>query len=111
MNPYDIARVCHEVNAAYCRALGDESQPSWEAAPEWQRMSAFAGVQFHLESDREPSASHNEWMRVKEADGWTFGEVKDPEAKTHPCMVPFDSLPVEQKAKDYIFKAIVDALK
>ena len=35
-----IARVCHEVNRAYCQALGDDSQPTWEEAPEWQRASA-----------------------------------------------------------------------
>ena len=25
----DIARVCHEVNRAYCQALGDNSQVEW----------------------------------------------------------------------------------
>lgn len=38
MHPLDkIARVCHEVNRAYCQALGDNSQPAWEDAPAWQR--------------------------------------------------------------------------
>lgn len=38
-----IARVAHEVNKAYCEALGDMSQPVWEEAPEWQRASATSG--------------------------------------------------------------------
>ena len=46
-----IARVCHEVNRAYCEALGDTSQPAWEDAPEWQRKSAMKGVELHLRNN------------------------------------------------------------
>lgn len=106
-----IARVCHETNRAYCEALGDNSQVAWEDAPDWQRDSAVEGVRFHIENpDAGPSASHNSWMAQKEADGWVYGEVKDEEKKTHPCMVSFFLLPVEQQAKDFIFRAIVHAM-
>ena len=44
MKPEQIARVCHEVNRAYCRAIGDESQPAWEDAPDWQQRSAVLGT-------------------------------------------------------------------
>jgi hypothetical protein len=107
----DIAKVCHEANRAFCETLGDMSQPPWSEAPDWQRESAVDGVYFHhRNTTARPSASHDNWMSQKEADGWTFGEVKDPEAKTHPCMVPFGELPVEQQRKDYLFKFICDAL-
>lgn len=110
MNIEAIARICHEANRAYCAALGDHSQPAWESAPDWQRQSAMTGVRFTMDNpDAPPSASHDSWLAEKERDGWKFGEVKDPEAKTHPCFVPYDALPVEQKAKDYIFQAIVRA--
>lgn len=33
-----IARMAHEANRAYCQALGDDSQPAWEDAPEWQAL-------------------------------------------------------------------------
>lgn len=106
-----IARVCHEANRAYCQALGDNSQPAWEDAPEWQRSSAINGVQFHLANpDAGPSHSHDEWLKEKAATGWKYGPVKDPEKKEHPCFVPYDQLPAEQKAKDYIFRAIVHAM-
>lgn len=111
-NPLDrIARVCHEVNRAYCQALGDDSQPTWENAPQWQRESARMGVDLHLSGDFGPEASHIGWMKQKLEDGWTYGPVKDPEAKQHPCMVPFADLPREQQAKDFIFRAVVHALK
>lgn len=105
------ARVAHEVNRAYCQALGDNSQPSWEDAPEWQKESAAMGVAFHLANpDAGPEASHNSWSAQKLNDGWRWGEVKDPEAKTHPCLVAFEALPVAQQAKDYIFRAVVHAI-
>lgn len=107
---WSIARVTHEVNRAYCAAIG-EKQPAWNDAPQWQKDSAYAGVEFHLKNPHAgPTASHENWMKQKLADGWRYGEVKDESAKTHPCMVPFGGLPQKQQAKDYLFRAIVHAL-
>ena len=59
MEIFEIARVAHEVNRAYCEALGDFSQPSWEEAERWQRKSAYAGVRLHLnDPEAGPEASH-----------------------------------------------------
>lgn len=103
-----IARVCHEVNRAYCKALGDDSQKPWDEAPEWQRKSARNGVIMHMtRRDADEETSHDEWMREKLATGWKWGPVKDEVAKTHPCIVDFSKLPPEQKAKDYLFRAVV----
>lgn len=107
-----IARVCHEANRAYCQTLGDDSQPTWELAPEWQRESATNGVKFHLDNPGSlPSRSHEEWLKEKEATGWKYGPVKDPEKKEHPCFVPYDQLPPEQRLKDKLFIAVVEALR
>lgn len=111
MHYSEIARVCHEVNRAYCEALGDTSQKRWEEAPEWQRQSAMNGVQFHLNNPTAgPDHSHISWLKEKEDTGWKYGPVKDEAKKEHPCFVPYEQLPVEQKAKDYIFRSIVHAL-
>ena len=108
----EIARVCHEVNRAYCASQGDASQPAWEAAPDWQKDSAINGVLFHLANpDSKPSHSHDEWLREKAEAGWSYGPVKNPETKEHPCFVPYDELPREQQAKDYLFLAVVRALE
>lgn len=111
MSPDQIARVCHEVNRAYCEALGDNSQPSWEDAPEWQRSSARMGVELHMSGDHGPEASHVSWGAQKIVEGWTYGPVKNADMQTHPCLVPFQDLPREQQAKDFIFRAVVHALK
>lgn len=103
-----IARACHEVNRAYCQSQGDHSQPAWSEAPEWQRQSAMNGVLYAMgHPEAKPADSHESWLDEKRRDGWIYGPVKDPQAKTHPCFVPYDELPTSQKAKDYIFLAIV----
>lgn len=105
------AILAHEVNRIWCRMLGDFSQPAWPDAPEWQKESALQGVLFHMEHpDAGPSGSHENWRTHKEADGWTWGPVKDPEKKEHPCMVPFSELPLEQQVKDSLFRAVVHSI-
>lgn len=106
-----IAKVAHEINAALCLAYGDDSQPLWDEAPEWQRKQAVNGVKFHIcNPDASPSASHDSWLAEKIADGWVYGDIKDPEAKTHPCCVEYELLPPQQKAKDYLFKQVVHSI-
>lgn len=106
----EIARVSHEVNRAYCESLGDTSQAAWEVAPGWQKASAIEGVRFHIDHpEAGPEASHEKWLEGKRAEGWVYGEAKDPEKKTHHCMVPFAELPKEQQAKDYLFRGVVHA--
>ncbi|HJW55858.1 MAG TPA: RyR domain-containing protein [Burkholderiaceae bacterium] len=107
-----VARVAHEVNRAYCQATGDNSQPEWNDAPDWQKQSATAGVRAHLNSGfaLTPKQSHESWMKQKADEGWKYGPVKDPETKEHPCFVPYDQLPQEQRVKDYLFRAVVHSM-
>jgi hypothetical protein len=109
-----IARAAHETNRAFCESIGDYSQPRWSAAPNWQRVSALNGVLFHLSNLRagvepSPEASHNSWLAEKSRDGWKYGPIKDAEKKEHPCFVPYEDLPVDQRLKDYLFAGVVQA--
>jgi len=102
------AVAAHEANREYCVSIGDDTQVPWDDAPDWQKEGALAGVKFHINNpDAEDSASHDNWVAQKLADGWVLGEEKDEEEKTHPCMVPFDELPEEQQHKDVLFKETV----
>lgn len=108
MNTKQIAQMCHEVNKAYCDAMGDTSQVSWDDAAEWQKDSAVKGVVYALSNpDVTPESQHDAWLKDKEKAGWIYGEIKDAEAKIHPCIVPYNDLPQVQKAKDYLFRAVV----
>ncbi|MFW9872159.1 MAG: RyR domain-containing protein [Candidatus Thorarchaeota archaeon] len=107
-----IAKLCHQVNRAYCKSIGDESHRNWDVCDEWQKESAINGVKYHLENNTTtPEDSHINWLKQKQEEGWKYGEVKDVEKKEHPCFVPYEKLPTEQKSKDYIFKAICDFFK
>lgn len=107
----DIARVTHEANRAVQEITGDPVvSPEWGAAPEWQRASAYDGVQAAL-NGATPEELHQNWCSYKTSEGWVYGEAKDEQAKTHPCLVPYVDLPAEQRVKDYVFGAIVNALK
>jgi len=106
-----IAKVAHEINRAYCQAIGDDSQDDWDESPQWQKDSAMNGVLLHLANPAaEASASHDNWRIEKVQNGWIYGPTKNGEAKTHPCMVDFAQLPVGQQAKDHLFRQTVNSL-
>lgn len=112
MTVEEIAQVCHEINMAYCDALGDNSQKSWTEAEDWQKESAINGVKYLLMTPyTQADALHKNWLAEKAAGGWKLGPVKDAEKKEHPCFVPFEELPVEQQAKDHLFRQVVLSLK
>jgi len=107
----DIARICHEANKAYCMTIGDNSQLHWDEAPEWARTSAIAGVMaIKASPNLTPERSHEGWLKHKREDGWKYGPVKDPVKKEHPCFVPYNDLPQEQRMKDHLFTTIVKTL-
>ncbi|MCF0265485.1 hypothetical protein KW868_13605 [Acinetobacter guillouiae] len=112
MKTLAIAMICHSINAAYCLSLGDDSQVAWDDTPETHKQSLIAGVEMHLANPQAtPEQSHESWYHQKEAEGWTYGEFKDLEKKEHPCFLPYEELPLEQKAKDYLFRSTVHLMK
>jgi hypothetical protein len=103
-----IAASCHSANRAYCIGIGDNSQPTWEDAPDWQKSSAKNGVRAKLKDPNvTPEQSHEGWLAEKAANGWKYGAVKDPEKKEHPCFKPYAELDAAAKVKDDIFLSTV----
>lgn len=108
----DVAMLCHEINRAWCIFCGDNSQPSWQEAPDWQKSSCIDGITYHLSNPTTtPRDSHMNWLKTKQAEGWKWGMIKAPERKEHPCFCSFDSLPWYQQVKDKLFFSIVKAVQ
>jgi hypothetical protein len=57
-----------------------------------------------------PEELHTLWMEEKTHNGWVYGETKDPEKKTHPCMLPYTELPEAQRVKDMLFHHTVSCM-
>lgn len=108
MNPITIAIIAYNILAAYSKAIGEpEPVPFGELSDE-RRQGYVDGVNYVLANpEAGPSAQHDMWLIAKQKDGWTWGETKDEEKKTHPAILPFEELPEPQRAKDSIFRAAV----
>ena len=111
MTPVDIAQVVHEANRAL-QAVQEDPAPSleWHDISPEEALSAISGVEKVLAGTFDPKALHEEWCRYKVKDGWVWGEEKSYAAKTHPCLIEYESLPPAQRIKDKLFIAIVQAL-
>lgn len=52
---------------------------------------------------------HDVWAETRIQQGWTYGEQRNDELKTHPCLVPYEELP--EKEKDYDRNTSIGTLK
>lgn len=43
---------------------------------------------------------HEVWSETRIQQGWTYGPERNDEQKTHPCLVPYEDLPEEEKEYD-----------
>lgn len=53
--------------------------------------------------------THDTWAAQRLADGWRYGEQRDDAKKLHPCLIPYEELPEEEK--EYDRKTATEALK
>jgi len=102
-----IARAVHEAERAYSLSIG-ETQPPWEELPSETKATVREGVRAVLNMEVCcPSECHARWAKRMIVDGWDYGPEKNPAEKTHPGIVPWRELPVEQAEKDVLFFRIV----
>lgn len=43
---------------------------------------------------------HEVWAETRIKQGWKYGEQRNDELRTHPCLVPYEDLPEEEKEYD-----------
>ncbi|MGB0847986.1 MAG: RyR domain-containing protein [Thiolinea sp.] len=44
--------------------------------------------------------THEVWAAQRLRDGWQFGPERDDSRRLHPCLIPYDELPEEEKEYD-----------
>ena len=52
---------------------------------------------------------HEVWADTRMKQGWVYGEQRNDELKTHPCLIPYEELPEEEKVYDR--NTSIDTLK
>ena len=60
-------------------------------------------------SEKLAENTHDVWAAGRVSQGWTYGEVRDDEKKTTPCLVPYSELP--ESEKDYDRNTALQTLK
>ena len=43
---------------------------------------------------------HEVWAETRIKQGWKYGSQRNDELKTHPCLIPYEDLPEEEKEYD-----------
>ena len=43
---------------------------------------------------------HEVWSETRIKQGWKYGSQRSDELKTHPCLIPYEDLPEEEKEYD-----------
>lgn len=115
MNEPTLIERCAEFvyEAARIQAVAAEAP----IVPEpWDMRDASFRAQFLEVIERQmgpmrsesPEELHGSWVQAYIDMGWKYGPVRDTEAKTHPDMVPFARLEIEEQIKDAVFIALCE---
>lgn len=89
--------------AAEIRVMLGESpydQAIFDDAQRHRRIKAMQDCAANSTSDAD---RHESWMQMHLDSGWVYGEVFDPQKKTHPNLKPWDELPAATRSKARIF--------
>lgn len=111
MKIQQIAQLCHESGRLFSKIIGAEAPPDWESLTPDEKAEIIALVDYRIENTNAPfSAQHAKWKDNKIAAGWKFGKIFNEDKKTHPCIIPYDELPINTRRADAIAVAIINAM-
>jgi hypothetical protein len=69
----------------------------WHLGPEGAKDSPELAEN---ETDRMAKAEHRRWVANRALAGWRHGKVRSTTERTHPCLVSWNALPMEEQLKD-----------
>ena len=106
----DVARVVYEANRAYCATMGDYTLQPWDLIGRAEKDSWKLGAAHYVKaSGCSPAELHNVWFEEQVKEGWSLGPEIDFAHKTHPCLLPWFQLPVDQRMRALLFYHVVQA--
>jgi RyR domain len=101
------ARVCHAMVRELQAVRADPvPAPPWDHLPADVRAVVVASVRAARQG-AVPRELHAMWMGALLSLGWVYGPDKDPGQKTHPGLVPWESLSAWEQDKDRLFQLLV----
>lgn len=105
-----VAKIAHAAAMELQDAQGDGyvSVP-WRALAPEVRANAIAGVEA-IRAGMTPKENHERWCTQLTSQGWSKGAARDPYARTHPHLVPWDELTDAQQDRSRLFFHVVMAL-
>jgi hypothetical protein len=108
----DIARIIYSAIKAYSESIGEYCRyPHWDNIPNVIYNNYIASVEWlKLNQFSDASDLHERYCGILKNQGWEYGVEMDLKRKTHPKIMEFHTLPIEQQAKTHLFKEIFDAL-
>lgn len=105
---YSIAKVAYQANKAFSESNFDFSHKGWEDETDEVREGfVHAVIRIFNNPKISPIEMHEAWKKDKIEQGWRYGESKDIKGRTHPCIAPYDKLPLFERLKDDLFINIV----
>lgn len=98
----------HEVMRLFAFANDAEIIPlDWDIMPPNMRNSMIQAVTEEINNPAPSSViSHERWMHARRSQGWTYGEKYDRVNKTHPNLTDYADLPLVERDKDDMFRAM-----
>jgi hypothetical protein len=112
-----LAKVLHDATSLIPRGDGSTPLP-WVSLSVTQQELAVAAVEkvmstpFHtINEERGSEMLHDLWATGMAYDGWRYGENYDIVEKTHPDLVPYNTLPDYVQDKDRIWWHLTEIMK
>jgi hypothetical protein len=103
------AHAAYEANRAWDESLGGVAEAPWDHLTEAQKEDIYLSVTGVVHDDHDSKRSHDAWISRKLAKGWSLGP-KDAGKKTHPCLVEWEQLPIEQQFKDDLWVTLIKTM-
>lgn len=103
----DVARLASAINTEFCDLMSDPVPLTFdELPPNAQHNMTTAVYRVVTGQIKTAEESHEQWVKSRKAEGWTYGKKKSNTDRTHPNLCPYLELPTAQQFKDELFMAV-----